>query len=131
MGFFEAAFARKMGRELAYEAEVGVAIEGVSSAIMLGWTKIHLESDSTYVVSLFGKKNLKVPWKFRSCWDWLQEKLSDKEFHVSHIFREGNSVADAISTFQDFDRFIWWNEVPDFLASLVANDRHLEYFRLQ
>lgn len=54
--------ARKMG---AYEAEILAAFEGIAAALMKGWTKLLLQSDSTYVVSLF---QVNPPWKYRSFW---------------------------------------------------------------
>lgn len=53
MGIVEAAFARRMGRNFAYKAETLTAFKGVSNSLMMGWNKLILESDFTYVVSLF------------------------------------------------------------------------------
>lgn len=64
MSFIESAFAWKMGKGQAYEAELGTVIEPVSAAIKRGWNKIYLESDSTYVTRLFQSKGSTVPWKF-------------------------------------------------------------------
>lgn len=71
----------------------------------MGWSKIVLESDSTYVVSLL-RGDSTVPYRYRFIWTWMKELLVDIDLTVVHVYREGNSVADAISTFGDFEDFI-------------------------
>lgn len=131
MGFVVAAFLRKMGKGRAFEAEILAAMERVSAAIMKGWSKIVLESDSTYVVSLFNNNDSEIPWKYRANWDWLSEKIREIEFVAMHVYREGNKVADAISTYDTKDDFIWWDNIPNFILNLAARDRHMEYFRIR
>lgn len=60
----------------------------------------------------------------------MQELLEEVELKVNHIYREGIKVTDAISKFQDFEHFIWWDIVPDFILSIAENDRFMEYFRI-
>lgn len=46
--------------------------------------------------------------------------LPGVEFKVTHVYREGNAVTDAISKFQDFDHFIWWDSPPSFILELAT-----------
>lgn len=96
---------------------------------MKGWPKIVLESDSTYVVSLFNDPNSVVPWKYRFSWAWMTEKLQDVDFMAKHSYREGNKMADYISTFCSSNNYIWWDNIPEFIMQLAAKDEYLEYFR--
>lgn len=59
----------------------------------------------------------------------MQSRLQNVELKVNHIYREGNFVADAISNFKDFDRYIWWDQVPEFILHLAEKDRCMEFFR--
>lgn len=96
---------------------------------MKGWSKLVLESDSTYVISLFQDTNLVIPWKFKANWDWLQKKIKDIEFVASHVYREGNAVTDAISAYDTREEYIWWEDIPDFILNLAAKDRYMKHFR--
>lgn len=128
MGFVIATFMRKLGKGQAFEAELLIAMEGVTSALMKELSNIVLESDSTYVVSLFNNTNSVIPWKYRSLWAWMMGKLQDVEFMATHIYREGNTVADAISIFRTSEDYIWWDDIPEFILQLAAKDRYMEYF---
>lgn len=132
MGFVIAAFSRRMGKGQAYEAELTSAIEGITMAIMKGWRKLILEADSMHVVSLFQNQDAaEIPWKFKAVWDWMNEMLCDVEFWATHIYREGNTVADAISTNKMEGNYCWWDEVPNFILQLAAKDRYMEYYRIR
>ncbi|KAK3221411.1 hypothetical protein Dsin_008436 [Dipteronia sinensis] len=62
-----------------------------------GWHKIWLESDSSYVVQLLSIMSDQVTWRVRQAWQHCIHQISHMEFQVSHIFREGNQVVDALS----------------------------------
>ncbi|KAL8492587.1 hypothetical protein ACS0TY_023974 [Phlomoides rotata] len=114
MGFVIGAFAQKWGNGLSFEAELRAAMSGLTIAISRGWHQIHLESDSMYVVSAFTEPHsLIIPWWLRAEWDWVQERIQPIQLRVSHIFREGNSVADFLAGYRAFDIFIWWDSTPD------------------
>ncbi|KAL8457630.1 hypothetical protein ACS0TY_035482 [Phlomoides rotata] len=60
-----------------------------------------------YVVSAFTKaQGLVIPWWLRREWDWVQGRFHLIQLRVSHIFREGNSVADLLAGFRGYDKFI-------------------------
>lgn len=122
--------AKKFGRGQAFEAELQTAMERVIAAVRRGWNRIYLETNSSYVVSIFRRNEVVLPWKFQARREWMMEFLQGTELNVNHIYREGNAVADAISKFKDFDRFICWDSPPSFILDLAERDRFTEYFRI-
>ena len=126
-GFVHACFVRKVGVLFAFEAELVAAMIGVELAHGNEWMKLWLESDSTYVVQLFISRSLDVPWKFENRWRSVLALISTMDFRISHIYREGNTVADALSKhFEDAD----WVGAPDFILPLVSRDTPpFPYFR--
>lgn len=45
--------------------------------------------------------------------------FNEYRVHKGHIYREGNTVADIVSTYQDFDNYIWWDVISDFILKLL------------
>ena len=70
-----------------------MVLQGRFSEICVVW----LESDSSYAVQLLSSRFEHVPWRVRQAWQRCIFEISQMEFQVSHIFREGNQVADALS----------------------------------
>lgn len=60
----------------------------------------------------------------------MQSRLQNVELKANHIYREGNAVADAIANFKDYDNYIWWDQVPEFILQLFEKDRFMEFFRI-
>ena len=65
----------------------------------LGWCNLWLECDSTWVVNLFQTCSTNVPWVVRLQWDYCLYDFGGMNFIVSHIYREGNGVADRLAKF--------------------------------
>ncbi|KAK2637423.1 hypothetical protein Ddye_032215 [Dipteronia dyeriana] len=64
-----------------------------------------------------------VTW--RVCQDWQRclHQISNIEFQVSHIFREGNQETNALSKHDmglSYDS--WWSSTPSFYSSLIGYD---------
>lgn len=58
-------------------------------------------------------KSMDVPWKLRNRWRNFLHSLRDKQFTISHIYREGNAVTDAVANEgYTIDDFTWWYELP-------------------
>ena len=56
-------------------------------------------------------------------------RLSSMEFLVSHIYIEGNHVADKMASFAlQSSRNIWWHNAPDFVIIYVASDMSFRPF---
>ncbi|KAK6122229.1 hypothetical protein DH2020_044032 [Rehmannia glutinosa] len=73
------------------------AMLSIHYAFVKGWTKLWLKSDSAYVVNLIHKRSSDVPWRHLSNWRYTLHLISQMDLVVSHIYREGNRVADFLS----------------------------------
>ncbi|KAK3204772.1 hypothetical protein Dsin_018818 [Dipteronia sinensis] len=130
--FVKVCFAVPLGQVFAFEAELLAASLAINYAWNLGWHRIWLESDSSYVLQLLSIRSDQVTWRVRQAWQRCIHQISHMEFQVSHIFREGNQVADALSKHAlGFSSNSWWSSTPSFCSSLVGNDcMGRELFRL-
>ncbi|KAG6420498.1 hypothetical protein SASPL_117029 [Salvia splendens] len=88
-------FSIKLGEGTAFEAELAACINAVDIASDRGWKKLWLESDCTRVVELLYTD---VPEKYEGAWMRALDRLQRMEFRVTHIYREGNRVADALAS---------------------------------
>ncbi|XP_019434823.1 PREDICTED: uncharacterized protein LOC109341375 [Lupinus angustifolius] len=95
--------------------EFKAALMAVEFAKKKGWNSIWLECDSSLVVDMF-KGEAEVSWKLAAKWCRCRTTLSSMDFHVSHIFREGNACVDMLAKFGvNSKTFIWWNDIPSFI----------------
>lgn len=60
----------------------------------------------------------------------MQEQLQDVNFKAIHIYREDNKVAYAIFTYQDFENFIWWDSISEFILNLADKDKYTKFVHL-
>ena len=98
-------------------------ITAIEIAKKFNWSPLWIETDSSYVVSIFLTGSLKVPWEVRSRWSIALSDAKNLQVHVSHIYREGNCVADklaSMSTTPNFNK--WWFNQPTLLSSLMYRD---------
>ena len=119
LGHVLCCFVTNLGRAFAFEAELIAAMTGVELACQQGWYRLWLETDSTYVEGLLCSRSTIVPWSLRNRWLRVLDLLSTLEFKVSHIYREGNGVADTLSN-HPFEG-VWFHQL-DIIASQVARD---------
>ncbi|XP_057775188.1 uncharacterized protein LOC130994172 [Salvia miltiorrhiza] len=96
-GWVRGCFHYKCGMGYAFEAELLAVIMAVRIARTRNWTNLWIESDSTYVVSLLRDKAKSVPWRFKASWDDTLNSLNLFHLHITHIYREGNQVADLMA----------------------------------
>ena len=107
-------------------------IRAIDIASSHGLRKVWLETDSGQTVSLLKDKETEVPDFMRSDWcNMLKQIESMEDVVVSHIYREGNTVADKLANYgiESGDAFIAWDQAPDFIlreAQLDAS-RHTYY----
>ncbi|XP_057779485.1 uncharacterized protein LOC130998068 [Salvia miltiorrhiza] len=113
-------FHLKGGKGYAFEAELLAVITAVAIAHSRGWHKLWLEADSLYVVKLLEDRSLAVPWRFYAAWKITLARLNDITFRVSHIFREGNAVADAMANLTQPEG--WWPFGIEAIRKLVVAD---------
>ncbi|KAL6208654.1 hypothetical protein ACLB2K_019601 [Fragaria x ananassa] len=77
-------------------AEVMDVIKAIELAWVREWKHIWLEVDSELVLSFLRSPTL-VPWQLSVEWNNCLYRISQMNFHSSHIFRESNKVADALA----------------------------------
>ncbi|KAL8463827.1 hypothetical protein ACS0TY_033683 [Phlomoides rotata] len=80
------------------------ALYAIELAFDRGWTNIWLESDSTYVVHILKSSHHVVPWRLLTRWHRVRRLKTDLHMVVSHIYKEGNAVADRL-TREEVDSF--------------------------
>lgn len=114
-------FTQKLGLGSALEAELSACILALDIARHRQWNKIWLESDSTDVVELLASRSMDVPENVKDSWTRALGHLTHMEFRVSHIYREGNRVADALAD-ADAAETGWWPHVIPEISELVHDD---------
>ncbi|KAL8529928.1 hypothetical protein ACS0TY_007118 [Phlomoides rotata] len=62
-GVFRGYFSVTHGRGYTFEAELATTLYAIEIAYDKGWTKIWLESDSTYVEHILKSSHPEVPWR--------------------------------------------------------------------
>ncbi|KAK0572334.1 hypothetical protein LWI29_030054 [Acer saccharum] len=122
-GFVRGCFAIPLGVCFAFEAELAAAVHAIDYAWTFGWHRLWLESDSTFVVNILRSRSRKVPWRWRPAWDRCLRLISQMDFAVTHIYREGNQVADSLaSRSPSIVSPTWWWTAPSFCNSFIFND---------
>ena len=122
-GFSKGCFSFFIGVGHAFEAELLGFILAVEKAKEFEWRNLWIESDSSYVVNLFRKKSGKIPWKLNNRWHRAMKFASEINVVVSHIFREGNAVADKLSNLATKrQQSMWWRQFPNEVSSLIYRD---------
>ncbi|KAK3205636.1 hypothetical protein Dsin_019682 [Dipteronia sinensis] len=107
----------------AFEAELLVVLIAINYEWKYEWCQIWLESDLSYVVQLPSSRSEQVLWRVRQAWQQCIYHISQMEFQVSHICREGNQVMEDLSK-----HALWleinarWFSTLFFCSMLVGND---------
>ncbi|MCI35595.1 ribonuclease H protein, partial [Trifolium medium] len=73
------------------------AMRAIEIAYQKNWRSLWLDSDSTIVVSAFNNPAKPVTWALRNRWKNVLFMISQMNCIVTHIFREGNQVADLMA----------------------------------
>ena len=81
----------------AYEAALMGVIEATKFARQYKWTHLWFECDSPYIVNLLRSRSREVPWKLLAIPVKILNYLGKIRFHATHIYREGNHVADKLA----------------------------------
>ncbi|KAK9949446.1 hypothetical protein M0R45_004967 [Rubus argutus] len=64
-----------------------------------------------------------IPWRLRMHWKICLHLASLLHFRISHIFREGNYVADGLANYgAKNEGSVWWISLPSFLATSFGRD---------
>jgi len=70
------------------------------------------------------KKLDKVPWEVKNRWSNAMASFRNRNCIVTHIYREGNQVADTLAN-QSFsiDNYTVWLDVPSFIREHFVKDK--------
>ncbi|KAH6758908.1 hypothetical protein C2S51_019143 [Perilla frutescens var. frutescens] len=116
------------GVGFAFLAEILVVLAALEWAKRLSLDFIWLEADSIYVVSLLSSRSLQVPWVVKARWRAVLDFISHIHFCVSHIYREGNSVADILASHSVPSGF-WYSVIPCISDAVLQDFCSSGYFR--
>ncbi|KAL6202102.1 hypothetical protein ACLB2K_025813 [Fragaria x ananassa] len=95
-GHFLGAFASNLEIPSSISAEIMAVIKAIELAWVRDWKHIWLEVDSSLVLDYIRRPSL-VPWPLRVRWLNCLYRISKMNFKATHIFREGNKIADALA----------------------------------
>jgi ribonuclease HI len=129
---FVHAFVENLGITSSAFAELSGALKAIEIAFEKNWLNLWLETDSEIVVAAFKNPNKQIAWPLRNRWRNALWMIGQMNFIVSHIYREGNGVADLIANFGlNSSTSTSWNSAPLFIVdSLESNKLGLPNFRL-
>jgi ribonuclease HI len=107
-------------------------MRAIEVAHSMNLNNLWLESDSELVVHAFKNINFMVVWNIRNRWHNDKLLLSHMNCIVSHIYREGNQVADTLANYGcSLSSLTCWHYVPDFVKdSFVKNILGILSFRI-
>ncbi|XP_035545131.1 receptor-like protein 7 [Juglans regia] len=106
-------------------AEFSSLLEGVRRCHALGFYRVQIETDSQLVVNWIVKNKCPI-WYLEDFWEDLQEHLNSLEYTVTHIFREGNVVADFLAKCGAEGLNSDWSDIhmlPSLLRGLLRMDK--------
>jgi ribonuclease HI len=105
-------------------------ILAIECAFEKNWSHLWIESDSKLAILAFKNTSI-IPWQLKNRWSNCMIKIRDMQIIVSHVFREGNFVADKLANLGlSVNEFTWWNSAPSSIrADLARNRDGLPYFR--
>jgi ribonuclease HI len=126
------AFAEPLAISTSYVAELSGAMRAIEIAFQKNWHHLWLESDSALVVLAFNNPSKHVAWQLRNRWKNVMFMASQTNLIVSHIYREGNQVADLLANYGlNLTSFVFWNGSPLFISDFVnRNKGGIPSFRL-
>jgi hypothetical protein len=107
-------------------------ILAIDVAFRMQWNNLWIETDSSFVVSAFQNTSIDVPWSLRNRWRNALVKFTHLNGMISHIFREGNQVADSLANFGcTLLDPVCWSQPPGFIIdSLEKNKFGIPSFRV-
>jgi ribonuclease HI len=127
---FVVAFAEKLSYQSSFIAELCGVMRAIEFAIEHDWLNLWVETDSRLVVLAFSS-DATVPWVVRNRWQNCKLLTRRMNFIITHIYREGNDIADSLAnlgTTTDNVSYFW---VPPLciINSLYRNRLGLPSFR--
>ncbi|GAU27936.1 hypothetical protein TSUD_146500 [Trifolium subterraneum] len=121
---FVYAFAEPLGFASSYFAELCGAMRAIEFAYDKNWLNIWLETDSSLVVAAFKNPTKPVAWPLRNRWRNVLFMINNMNCFVTHIYREGNKVADLIANHGlTLSSFISWNNAPLLIVDCMSSNK--------
>jgi len=123
-------FAEPHGFTNSYYVELCAFMRVVEIAHQNNWHNIWIETDSALVVMAANSSD-QVPWELRNRWLNVMTNLNTMNYLVSHIFREGNQIADLLANHSlTIPSINVWQEVPMFIKDCyIKNELGWPNFR--
>ncbi|XP_022866066.1 uncharacterized protein LOC111385870 [Olea europaea var. sylvestris] len=124
-GYCIRAFSASYGPCFILEAELRAILDGLLLARGLGISAIWLEADSTLAIHCITKGG--GPWSIQGILRQIRDFICFDRDTVSHIYREGNQVADSLaSEGWDHQRYQEYGplDLPRQIRALVQIDRY-------
>jgi ribonuclease HI len=91
-------------------------MRAIEIAFQNHWHHLWIESDSLSVVSAFNHPEKQVAWSLRNRWRNTIFMAKQMNVIVTHIFREGNQVADLLANHGlSIPSIVFWSEMPLFV----------------
>lgn len=108
-------FAEPLGITNAYVAELCGFMRAIEIAFQKQWNHLWIESDSSTVVSAFNRPECQIVWSLRTRWKNALFMASQMNVIVTHIYREGNQVADLLANHGlSLPSIVYWDDIPLF-----------------
>ncbi|KAL6124174.1 hypothetical protein ACLB2K_076689 [Fragaria x ananassa] len=122
-GRFIGAFSSSLDIPSSVAAKVMAVIKAIELAWISDWKYVWLEVDSQIVLDLL-RSPMSAPLQLHVLWKNCLYRISMMDFRCSHIYREGNQIANALASFGiSSSGMTWWNTPPDFIRSLYDRDK--------
>ena len=107
----------------AFQAELQGAIRAIELADQFHWKNLWLECDSALVISAIRNKS-QVPWRIRNRWENCMRTITFMNFIATHVYREGNSCADALASLGlNVTHPMIWLIPPDCIRNFIARNK--------
>jgi len=95
-------------------------MKAIELANQFHWNNLWLESDSALVINAI-KNNALVPWSLRNRWDNCIQTTRSMNFLATHVYREGNTCADALANAGlSLNHLMIWMQVPDCIREFMV-----------
>lgn len=86
-----------VGVSMTFFAEISVIIQGIEYAHQRGWHRLWIKLDYTAVIQCLQSSSYMPPWRVTTRWYNCKLLLSGMHFYCSHIYLEGNAIADCMA----------------------------------
>jgi ribonuclease HI len=106
-----------------YKSKLCGFMKAIEIANQKNWKNIWIESDSALLV-LASKNSSKIPWDLRNRWLNVMAMCRGMNCMVTHIYREGNQVADSLANYAlSLTDVMFWQTIPSFIRVSCSKDQ--------